>query len=311
MKLSLKTILILTLLVFSCIYGRYQETHIDSIKLYAEKGDPYYQGLLGSFLRKGEQQQQKDLPTAAKWLQLSAEKEHPIALYNMAVMYENGSFFKQDKEKAKILYTKTFKEMKKLANNKNVYAQTSLALMYKYGDGTSKNYKKSYKWLKKAAFQGYPEAENYLAEMFQFGIGTNKSRFKAIRWYKKAIDQDYVYAMHDLALMYYGEKKYDKSFALYLKAAVKGYAPAQKELAWMYNKALGTDQNVQEMFYWLNKAALQNHASAQYNLAMMYYHGVGVTKDKIKAAHWLRKAAKNGYQEAHNELAKHPELNKR
>lgn len=308
MKLSIRTNLLLTLLIFSCLQGGYKAANIDSIKQHAAQGDPYYQGLLGSLLRKGERGQ-KDLPAAAQWLQLSAAKGDPLGLYNLAVMYESGSFLKEDKKQAQDLYRKAFKGMKKLAENNDIYAQTTLALMYKYGDGTAKNYQKAYKWLKKAAFQGYPEAENYLAEMFQFGLGTTKSRFEAIRWYNKAIKQNYVYAMHDLALMYYGEEKYQKAFTLYSKAAVSGYAPAQNKLAWMYNKALGTNQNVQEMFYWYSKAAEQNHPSAQYNLAMMYYHGVGVAKEQEKAGYWLRRAAANNYQQARNELLKHPELN--
>lgn len=307
MNLIMRTIFFLSLLFYFSLFAEYKQESITTIKEQAQKGDAYYQGLLGFHLRKGDQLK-KDFETACKWLKLSAEQQNPIGLYNLAVLYESGNFVKKDKNKAKELYQKAFKKMKKLADDKNVIAQTTLGLMFKYGDGTERDYKKAFKWLKKAAHQGYPEAQNYLAEMFQFGMGTPKSRFETIKWYKKAIKQKYIYAMHDLALFYFSEKKYKKAFPLYLKAAKLGYAPAQVKLAWMYNKALGVNQNIQEMFYWFSKAARQDEPSAQYNLAMIYYHGVGTAKDIKKAKYWLKKSAANNYKPAIKELKNNPQF---
>ncbi|MBA1432927.1 MAG: sel1 repeat family protein [Epsilonproteobacteria bacterium] len=77
-----------------------------------------------------------------------------------------------------------------------------------------------------------------------------------------------------------------------LFAEVKGlkeYDLAMKYLA---------EQNYKAALKPLQTAAENNISNAQYNLALMYYRGDGVQQDVKKSAEWLEKAAKNGHERA-------------
>ena len=50
----------------------------------AQSGDPYYQGLLGIYLRSGEAGCAVNLKLARDWSQVSWAKGHPFGAYNLA-----------------------------------------------------------------------------------------------------------------------------------------------------------------------------------------------------------------------------------
>ena len=52
------------------------------------------------------------------------------------------------------------------------------------------------------------------------------------------------------------------------------------------------------------KAAKRGSAAGQYDLALMYEKGIGVEKSPEKALYWYRIAAHNGYDSAQEKLAK-------
>ncbi len=91
------------------------------------------------------------------------------------------------------------------------------------------------------------------------------------------------------------------------KAAERGDAEAQYNLALMHDRGIGVEENDTEAMKWYRKAAEQGYAKAQYNLGMMYYFGKGVPKDKVAAYQWILLAADQGEKTAGNavtELAK-------
>jgi TPR repeat protein len=74
----------------------------------------------------------------------------------------------------------------KLAELGDARAQTVLALMYKYGEGTPEDQKKAFEWYRSAANLDYPPAQFNLGVMFHEGIGTEENSELAIKWYRKA-----------------------------------------------------------------------------------------------------------------------------
>jgi len=91
------------------------------------------------------------------------------------------------------------------------------------------------------------------------------------------------------------------------KAAERGDAEAQYNLALMHDRGIGVEKNAAEALKWYRKAAEQGYAKAQYNLGMMYYFGRGVPEDKVAAYQWILLAADQGEKIAGNavkELAK-------
>jgi TPR repeat protein len=97
---------------------------------------------------------------------------------------------------------------------------------------------------------------------------------------------------------------YDPSEALqwFERAARKGYAPAQVNLAVMYINGWGTAPNYGVALRWLHEAANQGYARAYYNLGFLYQQGEGVTKDPVEALRYFRKGAEAGDSSAQTNL---------
>jgi TPR repeat protein len=78
------------------------------------------------------------------------------------------------------------------------------------------------------------------------------------------------------------------------KAARRGYAPAQINLAVTYINGWGTAQNYGAALNWLNAAAKQGHPRAYANLGILYMNGLGVRRDYAEAFKNLQLAADAG-----------------
>jgi TPR repeat protein len=78
------------------------------------------------------------------------------------------------------------------------------------------------------------------------------------------------------------------------KAAHRGYAPAQVNLAVTYINGWGGEQNYGAALYWLNAAAKQGSSAAYANLGILYMNGWGVRRDYAEARKYLELAAKAG-----------------
>ena len=88
--------------------------------------------------------------------------------------------------------------------------------------------------------------------MSEYGQGVEPDLTKAIEWYQKAADKGHALAQTNLAYFYLfgiGVTKDEKhAFELYQKAAKQNCAPALKSLAFMYIQGLGTNQDVPKAF---------------------------------------------------------------
>jgi len=90
-------------------------------------------------------------------------------------------------------------------------------------------------------------------------------------------------------------------------SAEQGNAEAQYNLAMLYDRGLGVENDDSEALKWYREAAEQGYAKAQYNLGMMYYFGKGVPQDKEAGYQWVILAADRGEKaakDAMTELAK-------
>src|SRR5262249_41653075 len=72
------------------------------------------------------------------------------------------------------------------------------------------------------------------------------------------------------------------------KAARRGYAPAQVNLAVIYLHGWGASQNYRAALHWLNAAAQQGHPRAYANLGILYMNGWGVPLDYAEACKYLQ-----------------------
>ena len=115
-----------------------------------------------------------------------------------------------------------------------------------------------------------------------------------------------VEAQYNLALIYYRgdgiEEDKKEAFEWFEKAARQGDSDAQFYLAFSYMNGEGIEENKGEAFRWYKKSAERGNISAQNNLACCYDNGDGVEKDKEKAFKWFKKAAEQGDAVAQNNL---------
>lgn len=78
------------------------------------------------------------------------------------------------------------------------------------------------------------------------------------------------------------------------KAAGRGYAPAQVNLAVLYINGWGVERNYGTALYWLKSAADQGSARAHSNLGVLYLKGWGVRQDYAEALKHFQFAAEHG-----------------
>src|SRR6267142_5740713 len=71
-------------------------------------------------------------------------------------------------------------------------------------------------------------------------------------------------------------KDYTSALNSFRKAASRGDAIAQYNLALMYDKGQGVSQSYKEALSWYAKAAAQGLAQAQFNLGALYDDGQGL-----------------------------------
>lgn len=90
----------------------------------------------------------------------------------------------------------------------------------------------------------------------------------------------------------------EQAVVWYRKAADKGLAPAQYQLALSYMNGIGVEQSDEQAAAWYRQAAEQDHAPSQYQLALMYLEGRGVEQNDEQAVNWYRSAATNGHLQA-------------
>ena len=80
------------------------------------------------------------------------------------------------------------------------------------------------------------------------------------------------------------------------RAARRGNAKAQFDLAIMYATGRGVQKNERIAFNWFHKSARNNYAPAKHYMGLSFLQGRGVRKQKDLARYWFRLAAKQGYR---------------
>ena len=271
----------------------------------AKAGDAYYQALLGAAYRRGYPLE-KDYKKALKWLKLSADQNHPLGLYNLAIMYEHGHEVKKDKDQAKTQFDQALPGMRALAKEGNVHGQANLGIMYDYGYGVKRDKTEAVNWYRRAAEQGHPGGQRSLGWAYQKAIGVEKDEAEAVKWYRKAAEQGYAVAQNNLGVMYEHGKgvKKDKAEAVkwYRKAAEQGNSRAQTNLGMMYEWGTGIKKDTAEAVKWYRKAAEQGDSSSQTYLGILYEKGKVIEKDYAEAVKWYQKAIEQGSVSAQNKL---------
>ena len=180
--------------------------------------------------------------------------EHPLALYYLGEMYQNGHGVPPSPAKARFYHQRSFPA------------------------------------LQSPAMLGFPRYQFVLGSSYLGGKGTRANSREGMKWIEKAAQQNFAPAQVQYGL--YLKEKGISPIAYFEGAALQNNPHAQTLLAKEYFSNVYADSNPRLAASWLQKAAHANYNPAQYALANMYSRGIGVKLDAQNAVYWYERAAK-------------------
>ena len=265
--------------------------------------------ILGTYAAQGKGITQND-QKAADYLQYAANKQFPVANFNLAVLKrrQHQTFLPYlsnaaalDPQRAGValadyyvLHQGTPDQLqqaktiyKKLAQQGLPSAQIKLGYLYEQGLGVVRDYNQALLWYTKASEQKRDEADFLIGRLYQFGwIGNAPNNATAKEWYAKVKGR---YAPAAVAYGFIDEIEnddYSHAFNEYQQASDLGDPIAQYNLALIYekgkNQAVDIDK-AKDLF----KAAGKNHViQAMVSLGNIYV----LEQNVAKALPWLQSA---------------------
>ena len=266
---------ILLFQVFSCT-GWLQAKDMWSPKLsYAEivskaqTGNPYFQGLLGIYLRSGEAGSQVNIGLSRQWSESAHRKGHPFGTYNLA----NLAMLKSDFEGATRLYQDAALLLQRQASEGDPVA------MYCMGEIDFQviptNLPRALGLFKRSAEQGYPQAQATIGTLYLKGLPglLKKDTKEGISLLSKAVTAKSLTARFNLGMAYYNGD--------------------------------GVEKNLLKASQWLRLAVRQNFPEAKYSLGLLLLDGEGgISKSTTEGLRLLREAADEGHVMAREYLSK-------
>jgi TPR repeat protein len=149
--------------------------------------------------------------------------------------------------------------------------------------------------------------ENEKAIAFTQAPETLRTLEDAHRWFEKAARKGYAPAQVNLAVLSFAGwgTPPNAGTALYWlrEAASQQYPLAYFDLGILFLRGCGVRQDAHEAFSWFERGANAGDTAAQLNLGYLYDQGLGVAQDRAQAALWYRKAAEIGAAQAQYNLA--------
>ena len=202
------------------------------VEVIADQGDIEAQFLLANLMKKKLHDAPSKPGKAFYWLQHAANSGHGKAQYQLATEYMKGLHVSRSAKTA-------FKWFNRAAMQNVAEAHYNLALMHEKGDGVSKNMAKAVDWYESAAELGSVNAQQNLGLKYLAGEGVEPMPRQAIKYLSKAANSGSTESQLLLAKVY--QSGYQDLIKVdlinaetwYLRAARKGVAEAQYELALM------------------------------------------------------------------------------
>lgn len=202
-----------------------------------------------------------------------AEHGNGEALFNLAILAEDGLGEPADMERALSLY-----ERSAMAGGRK--AQYRLGLLYSAGGAVPRDVERARRFLAMAAEGGDEDARQRLAALDDPGGEHTFARAETLS----------------------GQARYAEAAAIYRILTTAGDSRAQTRLAWMYEAGRGVERDLSEAARLFRQAAEAGDSEAQYALAVMLETGRGMTKDTVESRAWLERAASAGHAEARQAL---------
>ena len=266
-------------------------------------------GLLGvcSYFGLGTE---ADADRAVVWLTEAAEEGDIYASYLLGDAAATGNGARRDQEAADKSFVRFVADAERMSGSEISYgaAMAALADCYANGRGVSAKPTAAREAADKAALESglTPFDGMKLAALYESEKLGNADTIKAERLYQQAVagikalaEEGNIQALKLLGDLYLDgkggmTKDYDKAMAAYLAAAEEDYAPAEAQLGYMYQNALGVEPDYAAAMEWNNRAAQQGNAQGMAQIGYLYHMGLGVTQNLDEAGRWYSRAVENG-----------------
>jgi uncharacterized protein len=161
--------------------------------------------------------------------------------------------------------------------------------------------------VKEMAKRGHVFEQNQMGLASILAVGPDYSDREAVLWFKQAALRGYAPAQVNLAVMYINgwgvAPNYGTALHWLHAAADRKFPRAYYNLGFMYLEGKGVRQDNGEAFRWFEKGAVAGDSDAQTNVGYMYDQGLGCERNVVNAAIWYRKAAEAGNALGENNLA--------
>jgi TPR repeat protein len=235
----------------------------------AQAGSPYFQGILGIYLRSGEAGSKVDVKLAKQWSESAYRKGHPFGSYNLA----NLAMLDGDFEAATRLYQDAALLLQRQASDGDPVA------MYCMGEIDFQviptNVVRALGLFRRSAESGYPQAQATIGALYLKGLP---------------------------GLL---EKDTKQGISMLSKAVIAKSLTARFNLGMAYYNGDGVPQDAVKASQWLKLAARQNFSEAKYSLGLLLIDGEGgISKNTNEGLSLLRQAADQNHQLAREYLRK-------
>jgi len=164
-------------------------------KLAAEYGNSGAQNLIGMINYEGTETIEKNEELALKWYRIAAKSNEAAALYNLAMLYENGAVVLQN-------YNEAYKYYKMASDFGSISGTNIIGFFNEHGIGTNRKKVTAFLYYHKAASKGSPFGQYNLGRCFLYGIGVEKKIPHALKCFELAGIQGHGNSYLTLAILY-------------------------------------------------------------------------------------------------------------
>jgi TPR repeat protein len=161
----------------------------------ADQGDAYAQAVVSIYYGTGYLTA-RDAAKAADYAIRSAKQRHPLGLYRLGAMLQNGDGVPMNQEEGARLKQASFEGINNMGGDP--YAITALGVMVFRGEGVRKDRAEAARLYKLAADLGYAPAQYNYSACLLAGHGVRKDPAQAEAYWRKAYDQGYELALQGM-----------------------------------------------------------------------------------------------------------------
>lgn len=237
----------------------------------------------------------QDNRLAFDWLKQAADKNNPMGLTYLGVMYELAIHSPVAKVPK---YLDAFQLYVKAADAGFAEAQYRLGMCYYNGYGTKQDIRLAVKYLQLASQHQNIRAIMQLADLQSSGRGIPRSCQGAVDMYKNVAERGMYSRLFMQAAQQYKQEKYQSAYIIYSILSELGFSVAQQNVAQLLEEVditiTGEENLYPRALMNFNRAADQGLSSSRVKVGDYSYYGLGTSQDMLRAGQHYRTAAEEG-----------------